>query len=320
MALHDGGYKLFFSHKRMVQQLLTGYARGAWLSQAHLDTLEPVPTVYTADTLDQRVSDMLWRFRWGAEWVYVYLLLEFQSTAPWEMAIRVIGYQALLYQDIIRAGLVRPGQKLPTVLPLVLYNGSAPWTAAADVSSLIAPAPEGLEFGRLQGGYLVIDERRTPDNNQLMQEHNLVEALFRLEKSRTPEDIARVVECLAEWLATPEADSLAKAFTTWLNGVLIPARMPGQPAAQAHDLQEMRGMLTETVKQWTRDWTQEGVQQGMQQGMQKGEADMLLRQMAVQFGPLSDDVRQRVAEADSETLLRWGEKVLKARRIEDVLN
>ena len=65
MAFHDGGYKLFFSHKRMVQQLLTGYARGAWLSQAHLDTLEPVPTVHTADTLDQRVSDMVWRFRWG---------------------------------------------------------------------------------------------------------------------------------------------------------------------------------------------------------------------------------------------------------------
>ena len=312
MALHDGGYKLFFSHKRMVQQLLTGYARGAWLSQAHLDTLEPIPTVHTADTLDQRVSDMLWRFRWGAEWVYVYLLLEFQSTVPWDMALRVTAYVALLYQDLVRSGLIGPGQSLPTVLPVVLYNGSASWTAARDVDSLLAPSPEGLEFTRLHGGYVLIDERRTPDNNQLMQEHNLVEALFRLEKSRTPDDIARVVECLAEWLTYPEAESLARAFTTWLNSVLIPARLPGQPVRQAHDLQEMRGMLAETVKQWTEDW--------LQQGMQQGEADMLLRLLRAQFGPLSEDVRQRVAEADSETLLRWGEKVLKARRIEDVLN
>ncbi len=46
------------------------------------------------------------------------------------------------------------------------------------------------------------------------------------------------------------------------------------------------------------------IEQGVQQGMQQGRADMLLRQIERRFGPPSDQVRERVTQADPNTLLR----------------
>ena len=39
------------------------------------------------------------------------------------MALRVLAYVALFYQDLIRVGLVKTGARLPPVMPIVLYNG-----------------------------------------------------------------------------------------------------------------------------------------------------------------------------------------------------
>ena len=54
------------------------------------------------------------------------VLLEFQSTADSFMALRVLEYAALLYGELLHRGVAKPGA-LPPVLPVVLYNGDAPW-------------------------------------------------------------------------------------------------------------------------------------------------------------------------------------------------
>ncbi|MBF8276225.1 MAG: cytosolic protein [Candidatus Brocadiaceae bacterium] len=65
---------------------------------------------------------------------------------------------------------------------------------------------------------------------------------------------------------------------------------------------------------------QQGVQQGMRQGMQQGESTMLVRQMERKFGQVSEEVKQKIEAADSNTLLEWGEKILSASTIEDVFH
>ena len=58
---------------------------------------------------------------------------------------------------------------------------------------------------------------------------------------------------------------------------------------------------------------QEGMQKGMQQGMQKCEA------LALKFGELPEGARQRIAEADADTLIVWLERVLTANSLDEVL-
>jgi len=52
------------------------------------------------------------------------------------MAVRVLAYVALLYQDIIRAQEISLGEGLPAILPIVLHNGSTRWHAAQDLGTL----------------------------------------------------------------------------------------------------------------------------------------------------------------------------------------
>ena len=76
---HDSSYKLLFSHPAMVEDLLTGFVHEDWVAELDFATLEKVPGSYVSDDLRPRADDVVWRVRWREHWLYIYLLLEFQS-------------------------------------------------------------------------------------------------------------------------------------------------------------------------------------------------------------------------------------------------
>ena len=98
MPDHDHSYKLLFSHAEMVRDLIQGFIHEEWVDQLDFSTLEKVSGSYVSDDLREREDDVIWRLRWGKEWIYVYLLLEFQSTVDNYMAVRMMTYIGLLYQ------------------------------------------------------------------------------------------------------------------------------------------------------------------------------------------------------------------------------
>ena len=140
---HDASYKLLFAHPRMVEDLLRGFIHEAWVREVDFTTLERVSGSYVSDDLRDREDDMVWRVRWGADWLYIYLLLEFQATVDRYMALRLMVYIGLLYQSLIQARQLPPAGKLPPVVPIVLYNGRRRWTAPRDVATLIEAIPGG---------------------------------------------------------------------------------------------------------------------------------------------------------------------------------
>ena len=96
-------------------------------------TLELVSSSHLSDDLHVREDDLLWRVRRADGWLYIYLLLEFQSRVDQHMAVRIMAYVALLYQGLIRTGQLTPAGTLPPVVPVVSYNGQGPWTASQNI-------------------------------------------------------------------------------------------------------------------------------------------------------------------------------------------
>lgn len=315
MPDHDRSYKRLFSHPELVRDLLTGFVHEAWVKELDLGSLEKVNGSYVAEELREREDDIVWRVRWGDGWVYVYLLLEFQSSVDKHMAVRLLAYIGLLYQDIIAGRQLLSNGKLPPVLPVVLYNGKPPWSAAVQISELIESIPGGLAAYRPQLRYLVIDEGRISDG-AMPATRNLTAALFRLEQGRTPEDLRRVVQNLVEWLNAPDQVGLRRDFTTWLKRVLLPARIPDIEFPQASDLQEVENMLEETVKDWVRQWKQEGLQQGMRQG----EAALLKRLIIRRYGSLPQWAAARLEQAEPAQLEAWSERIFDAQTLDDLLH
>ena len=56
---HDQSYKLLFSHKKMVIDLLQGFVKQDWISQLDFSTLEKVSGSYVTDDLRDREDDII---------------------------------------------------------------------------------------------------------------------------------------------------------------------------------------------------------------------------------------------------------------------
>lgn len=323
---HDHSYKLLFSHPEMIADLIRGYVREPWVERVDLTTLERVSGSYVTDDLRERQGDMIWRLRWADDerWVYVYLLLEFQTTSEPFMALRVLTYLSLLYEDLRRRNELTANGLLPPVLPIVLYRGSRRWSASANVASLIESVPGGLEVYRPQLRYLLLDERRY-SNQRLGKAKNLVAALFALENSRDPSDVESVLDKLIEWLQTPDQIELRRNFTVWIKRVLLPTRVSGVHFKSLDDLHEVRSMLSERVEEWTKTWEEQGRekgrQQGLQEGRQEGEALLLMHLIEMKFGAdVLETYRERVELAQADQLLGWSERILTAGSVEEMFD
>ena len=120
------------------------------VDELDLDRLERLPAEHVADDRRARRQDMPWRapFKPAAgQGIGAALLvhLEFQSRPDPFMAERMLEYAALLRRDLLRAGAgLAAGGVVPAHLPLVVYNGRAPWNAPLRVEERTAWAPAGL--------------------------------------------------------------------------------------------------------------------------------------------------------------------------------
>lgn len=313
---HDSGYKLLYSHSAMVRDLLRGFVPGAWVKALDLSTLERCSGSYVTDDLRDRADDIIWRLRWGSDWLYVYLLIEFQSTIdPW-MAVRIQIYLGLLYQDLIRAESLSERGRLPPVLPLVLYNGASPWSAADTLDPLIEPAPAVLDSYRPRQAYLLLDEQQLAKAGTL-PEHNLCTALFRLEASRGAEEVLSILQALVNWLQAPEQTGLRRAFAVWFGRVFLPKRLPGIDMPPLNDLTEVYDMLADNVETWTDQWKREGLEQGL-----NAMRHVLVRQARRRFGPaIAEQTEPMLAHIDNLRQLEdFGDQLLLSQDGEDWLD
>src|SRR4051812_39244091 len=103
MVDHDRSYKRLFSHPEMMRDLLAGFVREDWVAQLDLSSFQKVDPGYVGRSLSARANDVVWRVKWGEGFVYVYLMLEFQSSVDRYMAVRMLTYIGLLYEGLIRA-------------------------------------------------------------------------------------------------------------------------------------------------------------------------------------------------------------------------
>ncbi len=315
---HDSGYKLLFAHPEMVRDLLRDWVPGEWIAEADFATLERVNGSYVAESNKQRHDDMVWRLRLKERWLWVYLVLEFQSESdPW-MALRMWVYLGLLAQDLVKRDELAQG-RLPPILPLVLYNGQPRWSATVEVAELFAPAPRGLETFRPRLSYHLIDEARLK-LHPADSVRNAVEALFALEHGRSPQELRAVIQSLDRLLRDPAQANLRRTFNIWIKSLL--RRQAGAHKLpdidRIKDLLEADTMLAERIETWLEEATRKGMQQGMQQGRAEGEGRLLGRLLAQRFGPLPEGLASRVRSASADQIEAWGEALLCAQSLDEV--
>jgi predicted transposase/invertase (TIGR01784 family) len=321
----------------MMCDLLKGFVPFDWVKELDFTTLEKLNNSYITDDLRERADDVIWRVRFKDQWLYVYLLLEFQSTVDRFMAVRLLSYVGLLYQDLIKAKQLPQDKKLPPVLPIVLYNGRKPWKAAVRLVDLLTPMPEQLQAFQPALQYVLIDES-SYDTAELENVQNLVAALIRMEWAKSEDSLVKAVANLLVWLDREKQADLRRGFKEWLGQMLSRNGFPGIDPGAIHDLTEMHDMLNERFKEWERSYREEGLRLGLEEGLEKGlekgreeglekgieqgigqgEARLLRRLLTKRFGQVPAWAEQRIDAATTDQLEHWSEQILDADSIEAV--
>lgn len=319
---YDSGYKLLFSNAQLVRDLLTGFVKPAWLDDVDLSTLEPYKSSFVSDHLQQRHNDCIWRVRFGDIWIYLYLMIEFQSSDEHFMAVRIVTYTGLLYQDIIRSMGLKKGDKLPPVLPIVIYNGSEKWSGPHEVAELIDPVHPALADFSPRMRYFFLHEAAVAPDYTEQHPGNLMGHLIALGQCRDPYQMRDCIVRLQQQLADPQYKQIRQTFSIWLSR-LLRARFRNDAIPEQHDLEEVNAMLAQNLEQWMHDFEAhskaKGRAEGKAEGRVDGERDLLLKQIKLKFGAIPAWAQAQLDHATPAQLDVWGERILSADSLEALL-
>ena len=301
---HDAAHKYIYSLAEVTADLLR-LVIPSWVDELDLSTLEDRSSEYLDDAHRKRLGDMAWRvhFRSGqlaGDAPQVLVLVEFQSEVDRRMAKRVREYAEMLLDRVARDGAARPEGSLPWVLPVVVYNGSEPWTAAGQVSDLV-PLPSErakADLACLQpqayrllaaGGALTSGAPSAED----WPSSNRVSATVRLQTAGTPQGLLpRLLEESARFTGRRNK-VFRRALHSWARALWEDKTSGAAGFPAFEELEQTKGAAMATVAEaaWDRwdakvraDAFEQGIDQGIERGIARGGARLLNRQAALKFG------------------------------------
>lgn len=305
---HDTGYKYLFSHAELVQELVEGFLPSELCQLLDFSSLTQVSGSYITPAMKHKEDDAVWRVSMGDRYLYLYLLLEFQSTVDDTMPIRMMQYVSALYEALVKTKEAHPKQ-LPPVIPIVLYNGEERWRVATDINQLIE-CPSVLKSYQPSLRYLLLDEGAY-DDHELLGTNNIVASVFAMENATDHHQARVVLAHLAQAIAQhPAKERVDRALTKWAGYFLQRA----YPQIQIDENSLASGdvsMLAVNVEKWADGFKREGFQQG--------KTAVLKGILAMRFPNAELDRYQRAIElAAEDELMRYTIKAATVQNIDEV--
>ena len=256
MASHDTAWKLLFSFPEMVRGLLSGFTPSEWVSDLDLCALTRHSEGQVTDDARERHPDRVWEVDMHDRSGSVLVTFEFQSTVDRTMAVRVLVYTAMLYQDRLRSSPAR----LPPVLPIVVYYGPGAWTAQATVAGLCAaPGASRAPYQPAQRHFVFDVGRYT---GPLPDERNWMAELVRLARTPDPEVVAAELRDISARWPESKYDGLLDAILTWLGQVHFPIHSIELEIPKLANVREAVAMLRKVGVDWSAKLRAEGRTEG----------------------------------------------------------
>lgn len=265
---NDTLYKSLFSDKGVVKSLLCEFVPEKFVDNFDFTTLERCNSSYVSADFRERRNDIIWRLRWKETWCYIYLMIEFQSSDDHWMALRMLAYTALLWDDLIKTGTIKTNDKLPPIFPIVLYNGTSPWNAPVELSDLIHSFHQELNSYQPIYKYYIIDEKQIPShviNNakggasyivrveQAYSRDKIIEIAVDFDRKSHDTELANIKLTMFEWM-----DDKLKQFTANVND-------------NNEILTEEKNMLSELIAKYKQPYIDEGYTIGRHDGYTLGK-------------------------------------------------
>ena len=266
---HDTHYKNIFKTPKLTRDLLRLLqhrlgGRHPFLNRLRPHTLQRLPGDFVTPDHRQRFADLLWKVEIAEDpvggaarvdfaddgvrqdedaarpdgrtrWAWLAVMLEFQSTEDWMMAVRVQSYAALLWLDLHKRGELDRREPLPPILPVVIYNGADPWQASLSLDDMVhgtpLPGPAragGAEPGpfRFLGERYVLLDLQAMDRRGDRSEGYALTCLARMEASAGTEETAHALDSMMRWIAGRGGPEVVEPLLGYIMAVFEARNLP----------------------------------------------------------------------------------------------
>ncbi len=262
---HDRRYKYLFSHPGFVERLLTSFVDEPFVKELDFSTLERVNSTFVSEEFARQESDVIWKLSFRGRPVYLYLLIELQSSVDPLMALRFLRYLAELYASLVAEGQEPP---LPPVFPLLLYTGDSRWSAARSTGEMIRPEIPEAFIPQLTYYPILVNEIST---ETLLRIHNAVAAVFYVENA-DPQKLAETLDELVAILSD-EAPELFQVFGRWLANYLAGTTGEAAVIEPIRSAREAKTMFATKLKEYGERLKEEAREEALQEGRQEGKRE-----------------------------------------------
>ena len=284
---HDKLFRRTFGNPRHAEGVFRTLLPGEVVARADWSRLKLEEGTYVDEELKQRQSDVLFSVPLGGRPALLYLLFEHQSSADPHMPLRMLRYLVRIWDRWVEA---KPGRKaaaLPAVIPMVLYHGDRPWTAATELREIIDLAhDEGAAIeAYLPRWRILLDDLTALREEELLGRQRLstmaklAQALLRsLRHERVVRLLARLLDLMREVERDPAglSDFRTLIYYVWEAGP--PAEWTEVEAFMQANMGEKVGIEVRSIADVYRaeGWAKgraEGHEKGREEGRAEGHAE-----------------------------------------------
>ncbi len=314
---HDTLFRAIVSAPPLAAALLTDYLPG------ELGTLldpaappEHVEGTFIDDEGARSQCDALFEARLATgEPLHIYVLVEHKSRVDEATPLQLLGYMVNIWRRDLAGGTGR----LKPIVPLVFYHGHQEWRVPLSVAAMI-DAPEVLAPYVRDFAYTLHDLGRIAPQ-RLSRDPEVRAALVTLVVATTTDMEPQDLDLIGAALVADGA--MERVILRYLTAVqdLTRAEMERSlKRTQPERWEMLMGTMAEA-------WLEEGVTKGFNKGLTRGrvegrvegKAEMLLRQMERRFGKVPEMVRARVSGASTDELDAWGDALLEAATLDELM-
>ena len=303
--IHDKGYKRILSRRAIFMQLLQRFVNTSWLKDVQESDLQLVDKEFIPSDFQEREADIVYKLNQDGNEYYLYVLLELQSSVDYTMPFRLLIYMTELmkrvFEDTDQKERERKDFRMPPVIPIVLYNGVSPWTAAQNFQDYCR---KGKSFGKqlISFEYYLIDIN-AQDAETLSEMDTLLSNIFLLDKSRNREELERALKTISRRLQRLTQDE-QRELMDWIRDVLM------KKATKVMDERAIEQTVSDWMKGDERSMTsameriiddernaallegrKEGEEEGKREGRREGEKEGK-RDVALKLIRMKMDVEQ----------------------------
>ncbi len=133
MGTYDSAFKKVFSDKRIFSEFIEAFVPALRDLNINEKNLVLENTSFTDPSLSNRESDLLYKIKYKNNDIFLYVLVEHQSTIDQLMPFRLLVYMTRIWERYIKDEKKdkKHGDKkfrLPLIIPIVFYDGEDSWS------------------------------------------------------------------------------------------------------------------------------------------------------------------------------------------------